>query len=108
MVGPKTLTGMGWMRCKNLSTEDKDFITRHREQGTRVTVIAAALGRSKFTIYNYLYYYYRVPPNQGKKVQRTEEGRNAPCPTCERHLFMDTDGNGYLVEYCLTCVKPAA
>ncbi len=108
MGGPKTRIGMALMRCKNLSAEDKDCISRQRDQGTRVTVIAAALGRSKFTIYNYLYYYYQVPPKQGKKVRRTEEGRNATCPTCERHLFMDTDGNGHLVEYCLTCVPPAA
>ncbi len=105
---------MGWMRLR-LSTWEKDRINAMLDEGKASDTIAKLLNRPKNTIYNYVNYY-RFTPFRVKRDTRTrvgpnlitEEGRSIMCPVCEVKLVIDTDGNGRLVEYCQTCVKPTA
>ena len=112
-------TGMGWMGRRLLSQKEKDRIIKLWEAGRVPRDIATALQRSRSTIYNYLYYGRLASRLEKRNAQVTDarvasrnvklyEPRSAACPTCEHRLTIDTDGNGYMVEYCPTCVKSAA
>ena len=106
VVGPKTHIGMGWMR-RRLTGGEKDRIVEMLDAGKTVDMIAKALSRPKNTIYTYVYYG-RYTPLQRTRNTPGDGGRPACCPTCEKKLTFDTTRDGYLVEYCQTCVKPAA
>lgn len=119
---------------RRLTPKEKARIIQLDEAGRVPRDIATALQRSLSTIYNFLQYGRFTPrterrnfcPDSQKRGPRPlrdelappdidrhrsakrHEARSATCPGCGRKLTLDTDGNGYLVEYCLTCVKPAA
>ena len=95
-----------------LTPEEKGRIEKLYDTGTPIMTIGDVLGRSHQTVRNYINHG-RYPMkggqrnfrhNTGRSLATMVEGKDATCPTCERKLFFNTDGNGHLLEYCITCV----
>ena len=97
-----------------LTPEEKGRIEKLYDTGTPIMTIGDVLGRSHQTVRNYINYGRYTPKTGQRNTQSRDcrttsrsakfEGKDATCPGCLRKLEFDTDGNGRLVEYCLTCV----